>query len=541
MSGRDAGKAPRGRARALSTPGGLLLAAALLIAALPVTGPIRDPDFWWHLRTGQLILDRHGLLGTDPYTYTAMGHVWVMHEWLTEVLFALLHSAGGLALIVVVLSVVTWLGLVLLVQRARLSRPNNATVALGLLLATVAGYPIWGPRAQMLTFALTCLVLLLVERHLRLGGRLIWTLVPLFLVWSNLHSGFIIGAAFIVLIITAEWIAGRLGIPGAAPRARLNELIRVGAACLAVVVLNPNGPEIYLYPFETQGSSAQQALILEWQSPDFHISQLLPYGLMLLSLAVMVATNRRLTPRDAVLALATTALSLQSVRHVALFIAACTPLWIQQAEMTRVRLGAWWRSRSRGGRRWTAPPARLMTLTSVPVLVLIGLIGAGRMAAAAATREDSSYYARIFPVCAAQWFKGAPGGLHIFNQYGEGGYLASELGSSKGDRVFIFGDAALMGDPLLLEAGAVESVNPGWETTLRTSGTDMVLFDRGTALDNALIASPHWMRVYRDALSDAFVPATQAGEALKAELPPQPVFPSSSACSEHPGATAQAG
>ena len=89
--------APRGRARALGTPGGLLLAAALLIAALPVTGPIRDPDFWWHLRTGQLILDRHGLLGTDPYTYTAMGHVWVMHEWLTEVLFALLHSAGGLA------------------------------------------------------------------------------------------------------------------------------------------------------------------------------------------------------------------------------------------------------------------------------------------------------------------------------------------------------------------------------------------------------------------------------------------------------------
>jgi hypothetical protein len=541
LSGRDAGTAPRGRARALGTPGGLLLAAALLIAALPLIGPIRDPDFWWHLRTGQLILDRHGLLGTDPYTYTAIGHVWVMHEWLTEVLFALLHSAGGLALIVVVLSVVTWLGLLFVVQRARLSRPHDATVALGLLLAVVAGYPIWGPRAQMLTFALTCLVLLLVERHLRRGGRLIWTLVPLFLVWSNLHSGFIVGAAFIVLIIAAEWVAGRLGIPGAAPAPRVRELVRVAVACLAVVVINPNGPGIYLYPFETQGSAAQQALILEWQSPDFHISQLLPYGLMLLSLGVMVATNRRLTPRDAVLALSTVALSLQSVRHVALFIAACTPLWIQQAEMTRVRLGAWWLSRRRGGRHWTAPPARLMSITAVPVLVLLGLIGAGRMAAAAATGENSPYYARIFPVCAARWLQGAPTGLHIFNQYGEGGYLAAQLGSSRDDRVFIFGDAALMGDPLLLEAGAVESVDPGWERTLSDSGTDMVLFDRGTALDNALIASPHWIRVYRDALSDAFVPATAKGEALRAQLPPQPVFAPSSPCSEHPSATAQAG
>jgi len=541
LSGRHAGEAPRGRARALSTPGGLLLAAALLIAALPVTGAIRDPDFWWHLRTGQLILDRGGLLGTDPFTYTATSHHWVMHEWLTEVLFALLHSAGGLALIVVVLSVVTWLSLVAVALRARLERPHNATVALGLLLAVIAGYPIWGPRAQMLTFALTALVLLLVERHLRRGGRAVWGLVPLFLVWSNLHSGFIIGAAFIALIIAAEDLAGLLGIPGAAPAARVRELLWVGLACLAVVVVNPNGPVIYLYPFQTQGSSAQQALILEWQSPDFHDTVLLPFGLMLLSLAVMVAVNRRLTPRDAVLALSTTALALQSVRHVALFVAAVTPLWIQQAELSRRRLGAWWSARRRGGRRWTAPPPRLMRVTSVSVLVLLGTLWAGRLAVAASTRENSAFYAADYPVCAANWLQSGPAGLRIFNQYGEGGYLAGRL-ASHGDRVFIFGDAALMGDPLLREYGGVETVSPGWEQTLSSTHTDLVLFDRGTALDHALLASPYWTRVYRDGLSDAFVPATSAGRALAARLPQQPVVPPSSPCSpDHPASTEQAG
>ncbi len=541
MSGSDTGRAPSRRARALGTPGGLLLAAVLLIATLPVIGPVRDPDFWWHLRTGQLILDRHALLGTDPFTYTATGHAWVMHEWLTEVLFAVLHAAGGLALIVLVLSAVTWLGLLCVVQRARLARPHGATVALGLLLAVVAGYPIWGPRAQMITFALTCFVLFLVERHLHRGGRAIWMLVPLFLVWSNLHSGFIIGAAFIVLIIVAEGVAGRLGVPGAAPGARVRELAWVTGACLAVVVINPNGPGIYLYPFQTQGSAAQQALILEWQSPDFHMTELLPFGLMLLSLAAMVAVNRRLTPRDAVLVLATVALSMQSVRHIALFIAAATPLWIQQVEMTRTRLLGWWSGRGRSGRRWTSPPPRLMLLTSLPVLMLLGLLGATRLAAAATTREDSGYYAAMFPVCAVRWLDTAPTGLRIFNQYGEGGYLASRL-SGRGDRVFIFGDAALMGDGLVLAAGSVELVAPGWEQTLRDSGTDMVLFDRGTALDHALLASPRWMLVYRDSLSDAFVPATAAGRDLAGRLPAQPVVASSSICSpDHPSAEAKAG
>ena len=539
MSGRDAGRAPRGRARALSTPGGLLLAAALLIAALPVTSPIRDPDFWWHLSTGQLILDHHSLIATDPYTYTAVGHTWVMAEWLTEVSFAVLDRIGGLALIVAVLSLVSWLGLLCIVQRARLARPNNVTVAFGLLLATVAGYPIWGPRAQMITFAFTCLVLLIVERHLRFGGRAIWALVPIFLVWVNMHSGFIIGIAFVVLIVAAEWIGGRLGIPGAAPRERVTTLAKVAAAILAVVVVNPYGLTEYIYPFQTQGSSAQQALILEWQSPDFHISQLLPYGIMLLSLGLMVATNRRLTPRDAVLALTTVALSLQSVRHVALFIAACTPLWIQQAEMTRGRLLAWRASRARRGRTWTAPPPRLMLLTSIPVIAMLGLLGTSRLAAAAAVKPDSTYYAKIFPVCAADWLEDAPGDLRIFNQYGEGGYLASRL-DSKGDKVFIFGDAALMGDALLLQAGSVESVDPGWESTLERTGTQLVLFDRSTPLDNTLLASPHWHLVYRDSLSDAFVPVTAAGKTLEAQLPAQP-HPTTGPCAPDAQSRAAAG
>jgi hypothetical protein len=522
LSGSGEGGTLRRGLQRLSTPGGIFLVAVVLLCALPVTSSIRDPDFWWHLRTGQLILDNHALLGTDPYTYTAVGHQWTMHEWLTEVLFAGLNALGGLALIVVVLSITTWLGMLLVLLRSLLRKPGYVAAGLGLLLATIAGYPVWGPRAQMITFALTCLLLYLVERHLTRGGRALWLLVPIFLVWSNLHSGFIIGAAFLGVITVVEGVLWKLGRSQVDP-ARLRTLALVLLACLAVVAINPSGPHIYLYPFETQGSAAQQSLILEWHSPDFHDSAVRAFGLMLLSLAAMLAITRRIRPRDAVLVLLTTALALQSVRHIALFIAAATPVWIEQADMVGRRLFPTVVRRMENARAVGVMARRGMMLTVAVALVCFVAAGS-QLAVAASVRADSLSYARDFPVCGARWLNTAPGGLNVFNQYGEGGYLSRTI-VPHGDRIFIFGDAALMGDSLLYTYGDVEQVRPSWERILLDSHTDLVLFDANTPLAEVLQASPRWTEVYSDPKSVAFVPT--AGP-LREKLPPQPSYAANS-------------
>lgn len=531
MAADDSGGVLRGRARALTTPGGLFLAAVLLLSVIPITSAVRDPDFWWHLRTGQLIADRGGLLGTDPFTYTVSDHHWVMHEWLTEVLFAALHHAGGLALIVLTLSAVTFAGIVCLALRAHLPIPafvpgetgagrriGPVPIGVGLLLAVIAGYPIWGPRAQMETFALTCLTLLLVERHLRQGGRAVWALVPIFALWGNLHSGFTIGAGFMGVVLAAEMVAHRLGWPGRARPERVRTLAFVLAACLAVIVLNPNGPQIYLYAFQTQFSSAQQELIQEWHSPDFHDIVVRAFELMVLSLAVMVAVTRRIRPRDAALALLTIGMALQSVRHIALFIAATTPLWIEQLDLVagRLRTGDGSSRPSAGPRR--SPPLFFRVGVVAIALVLPLPFVAAKVAAAAGTQEDSSYYTTDFPVCAARWLNAGPPGLRIFNQYGEGGYLALHV-TQNGDRVYIFGDAALMGDALLINYGSVEGVSSSWNDVITKAGTDLVVFDRTTPLATLLSQSPRWVEVYHDEHNAAFVPATPRGDLLRARLP----------------------
>jgi hypothetical protein len=528
----------RARLDSWTSPSGLFIAAVLVIMALPVTRTIQDPDFWWHLRAGQLILQHGGLLGNDPFTYTVANHHWTMHEWLNEVLFAVEFAIGGLGLIVLVLSAVTWLGLFAIMQKARLRNPGRGVLGLGMLIAVVAGFPIWGPRVQMITFAFSALTLFLVERYMVRGGKAMWVLVPLFVLWSNLHGEFVIGLGFMAVILLAEVVGGRLHMPDPAPRSRLLPLLYLLIACTAVSMINLNGPSILFYAAGTQASAAQQSLIEEWFSPSFHDWEVLVYGAMMLSLAMLIVFNRRIRARDVVLVLVTTALSLQSARHIELFVAASTPVFIDQLALATPRMRAALtrlRPASKVAPAQTrAQPPLLFRLTACALLMAgLGGVYVAWLVPKMQLQPVSLTYAQEFPVCAAQWLADAPAPLRIFNQYGEGGYLSYAL-SSHGDKVFIFGDAALMGDQMLETYAAAETVTPAWDSIIRRFGTDIVLYDINTPLADVMDHAADWTKVYQDGLSVAFVPTDKLSTV---KLPPLPRWAPGSVCARQLKAT----
>src|SRR5215211_2611020 len=47
---------------------------------------LHDNSFLWHMRTGELILDR-GIPHSDPYSFTAPGTKWIAQSWLAELLY----------------------------------------------------------------------------------------------------------------------------------------------------------------------------------------------------------------------------------------------------------------------------------------------------------------------------------------------------------------------------------------------------------------------------------------------------------------------
>ena len=86
---------------------------AVFLSFLLSLFPIQSYDVWWHLRTGELILEELRIPDSDPFTYTASGRHWVTHEWLAEVFFHGLHRLGGLNGLVLFKSIVAALALAL--------------------------------------------------------------------------------------------------------------------------------------------------------------------------------------------------------------------------------------------------------------------------------------------------------------------------------------------------------------------------------------------------------------------------------------------
>ena len=463
------------------------MGCALLLAEPAIT----DPDFWWHLRNGQLLLTLGRLISTSPYTFTALSHHWVMQEWLTEVWFAVLTGVSGRLGVLVygdLLMLVT-VGAILL--RARLmGAGHGVTLGLGALMVGLGAAPIWGPRPQMETYALLAVTLYLVERQLRRGGWSAAWLPPLFLLWTNLEAGFIVGEAFLLVILGVEAWRWWRRWPGAASLRNLWVLTAATAAAVAATLVDPNGPVILLYPFQTQFDTAQQRLIAEWHSPDFHLTVLLPFLFLVLSLAVLLARYRRCSGRDALLLLMVTPLAFQSVRQTAVFVVVAIPVWMVGVETLRRAVAG------RSPRRWPqGPQPRLIRAVEAGMLAVIVLVAGTQLAAGALPRVRSAVYVARWPVCAALWLRGGPPHLRIFNQYGDGGFLADQLPQ---DKVFIFGDAALMGNALLSQYGRTIDLAPGWLRTLDRSRSQLVVYERGMPFALAVTHTPQWVRVYQD-------------------------------------------
>ena len=73
-------------------------------------------------------------------------------------------------------------------------------------------------------------------------------------------------------------------------------------------------------------------------------------------------------------------------------------------------------------------PPLLFRLTACALLIAgLGGVYVAWLVPKMQLQPYSLAYAQEFPVCAAQWLAGAPEPLKIFNQYGEGGYLAYAL------------------------------------------------------------------------------------------------------------------
>src|SRR5437764_10609618 len=88
-------------------------------------GLLQDAGTGYHVRVGDFVLNRHAVPRFDVFSFTREGQPWYAWEWLSGVLFSILHGAAGLKGIVL-FSAVLIAGTVALLVRHMIARGANA-------------------------------------------------------------------------------------------------------------------------------------------------------------------------------------------------------------------------------------------------------------------------------------------------------------------------------------------------------------------------------------------------------------------------------
>ena len=209
-----------------------------------------DADLWGHVRFGLDFLHSWRLPSVDPYSY-AQDLPWINHEWLSEAIMGAAYSAGGPTGLVLVKAAAVMLAYVLVIG-AYASGPPLVGEAATLFLMWAALPVTMSVRPHIWTFLLVAAV----ARLTRAGSWRSAMLVPLlFVLWVNLHGGWIVGAALVGL-----WCAGEVW-----ERRRLDaRIVGVAAARVLATLVNPYGWGLWRFIGETVRLSRED--IAEWHS-----------------------------------------------------------------------------------------------------------------------------------------------------------------------------------------------------------------------------------------------------------------------------------
>lgn len=435
-----------------------------------------DPDLWWHLKAGQQIIDTRSIPHTDDYSFTKQGSEWVAHEWLSEVIMDAIYRVTGLTGLVTIFSLIIVIALWLTYRRCE-GKPYAASIAI--VLAAAASFPLFGVRPQMLTLLLASIYILILEKP---DTRRIWWLVPLMLLWVNLHAGFALGLALIGLYIVRAVLDGEWS--------QIRPLVIVLIVCTAVVPLNPNGFRMFSYPYETLTSPSMAAFIQEWASPDFHQTTYLPLAILLLStFATMALSPTRPRLGEIFLVLITALGALRSVRHIPIFSLFAVPVLAKH--MWAIAKDRGWDKLLTGAE---VRPTGVKLLINIVMLLAPLALGASRIWHFASHQRN--YETLRNPVAAVEFLKSQHLPGPIYNRYGWGGYLIYQLYPEY--RVYIDGRADVYGDAFFTEAMQVYDGVGNWKAPLDRYGIQTVIIDPNVALSTLLRSDNEWSKAYED-------------------------------------------
>lgn len=228
----------------------ILSGLILTWAFLSFCFPLHDTDFWWHLKTGELILERGELPGVDWYTFMDWDKPWIDLHWGFQLLMTGLYHAGGSPLVILFKATILTLAVGIGMTAAGRTLPMWFKGLMWLpAIVAISGRGFERPEMLSQLF-LACWLWIVIRLHER--PRLVWLLPVIQLMWINCHTlfilGLIVGACYLLDRMVRQMSNGRWGLKPAPVDPAPVSLLWAGAAIVVAAFCNPYFEQGALFP-----------------------------------------------------------------------------------------------------------------------------------------------------------------------------------------------------------------------------------------------------------------------------------------------------
>jgi len=443
-----------------------------------------DPDVWWHLRTGQWILEQHAFPQTDPFSIDAMGKPWQAYSWLFDLVILRLFREWDLVGIVVYTSGMVAAITALFYRLVSRLQPDFTKAVLLTAAGVVCLSGILTPRPWMFSIVFFVLELDVLMQARRTGKwrELMW-LPALFALWANIHIQFVDG--LVVLGVAAIEPVAQRWWPWRESRLRGNAAWATLGGCVAGTLLNPYGWRIYQVAFGLATEGGVANTITELKALEFRDAADFLLAFMALAAAAALTWRRRPGFFEAALLAIGTYLSLHSMRD----------RWFLAAAACAVLAGA-----LPAGQE--APKRNLPALALPAILAAAwGVMAAGFAAFGVTDATCKWSLAKELPVNAVEALRQQGLGGRLFNDYDWGGYLIWSLRQP----VSIDGRAALYGAERIARNVDTWNGKPDWASDPDLAAAGLVVGPTILPLTQILREDPAFRIAYEDKTATVFV------------------------------------
>ncbi len=446
-----------------------------------------DPDLWGHIKFGEETWELKSVPPADTYSYTAPGHRWINHEWLSEVLLFLIFDAFG-STGLLLFKLMLGLFIVHLLSSLYFAREKNGLAYLvHFFLAVTVMAPGFMTRPHLFTFLFLTLLVFLLQKFFDGNHKVLAWSPLLMLFWVNCHGGVVAGMGLYGMVAGIEWVRCFF------TKEKHGKLLMgyFALSCLALL-LHPQGYQLWIFFYE---SLTLPRAIGEWNPVPLYGTHYWQLKILAALFAVSLLFPGRKRLWEIAIILLTLVYGFKHQRHAVLAAIVLTPyLPIQLAQLlkkfpVKEKL-----------ERLSSPVHLIM---QAGLVLFIGLNLFGGISKYRINDYKILVEPGVYPTYAAQFMEANRINGNILVPFDWGEYLIWKRPKSKVSIDGRFRTAYpehIIRQNLAFSAGQAEGM-----ALLEQHPTDIVMVRKKDPNRELMEKGPNWLKIYEDPVAKIFI------------------------------------